>query len=36
MRYETGSAAFELRSFVKAELKKIWNLRAARPQRRLQ
>jgi hypothetical protein len=36
VRYVTGSAAFELRSFVKAELRKIWSLRAARPQRRVQ
>jgi hypothetical protein len=36
VRYVTGSAVFELRSFVKVELRKIWNLRAARPQRRLQ
>jgi hypothetical protein len=36
MRYETGSAAFAVRSFVKMLLRKILNLRATRPQRRLQ
>jgi hypothetical protein len=36
MRYMTGSAAFAMRSFVKILLRNILNLRAARPQRRLQ